>query len=54
LLAINILDRSSSAADEDSTKALLAYYVVLGAVQFLESLASGVLARRIRKSCFVS
>ncbi len=50
LLAVNILDRSSSAANDDSSKALLAYYVVLGFVQFLESLASGVLAKRIRMS----
>ena len=50
LLAVNVLDRPDSVANEDSTKALLAYYVVLGFVQFLESLASGVLARRIRSS----
>jgi len=48
VLAATILDRNKSAANEDSTKALLAYFVVLGFVQCFESLASGVLAKTIR------
>ena len=50
LVAINTLDRNESVAHEDATKTLLAYYVIFGLVQFLESLASGVLAKRIRES----
>ena len=48
-LAVDILDRPNSTAEEDSTKALLSYFVVLGFIQFIESLAAGFLARRIRK-----
>jgi hypothetical protein len=51
LLAIQILDQDNM-QDDTKTKSLLAYFVVLGFIQFLESLAAGVLAKRIRKSSY--
>jgi len=46
-LAVGLLELGPSAANDEATKSLLAYFVVLGFIQFLESLAAGVLARRI-------
>jgi len=46
-LALGILDRPGSAAGDEETKTLLSYFVVLGLIQFTESLAPGVLAKRI-------
>lgn len=50
-LAAQILDSPESHASDESTKSLLSYFVVLGFIQFLESLAAGVLAKRIRELC---
>ncbi len=49
-LAFNILDSKTSQADENSTKLLLAYFVVFGFIQFAESLSAGLLRRTIRPS----
>lgn len=50
-LALGILESKdvSSEQNEAATRALLAYFVTLGFIQFLESLAAGVLEKRIRK-----
>lgn len=49
-LALGILEQpSSNEANEAATKALLAYFVTLGFIQFLESAAAGLLERRIRE-----
>ena len=52
MLALDILERKggSSLSNDDDTKTVLAYFVVLGFIQSIESIAPGVLARRIRKS----
>lgn len=50
-LALGLLEANvSSEQNEAATRALLAYFVTLGFIQFLESLAAGVLEKRIRKS----
>ncbi|RXK42217.1 hypothetical protein M231_00575 [Tremella mesenterica] len=48
-LALDLLDRSPAGTTnkDEQIKSLLSYFVVLGYIQFLESLAAGVLARRI-------
>ena len=52
-LALGILEQpTSNEANEAATRALLAYFVTLGFIQFLESAAAGLLERRIRKFCF--
>lgn len=51
-LALGVLEQPSSNndANEAASRALLAYFVTLGFIQFLESAAAGLLERRIRKS----
>lgn len=50
LLALEALDRGQSSMDQENVKLLLSYFVVLGLIQFTESLIPGVLEKRIRKS----
>jgi hypothetical protein len=50
LLALEALDRGNSSMDQENVKLLLSYFVVLGLIQFTESLIPGVLEKRIRKS----
>ncbi|ORY22451.1 hypothetical protein BCR39DRAFT_385423 [Naematelia encephala] len=52
ILAVDVLESPGSnvSNDDDKFKGLLAYFVVLGFIQFLESLAAGVLAKTIRES----
>ncbi|OCF37580.1 hypothetical protein I317_05004 [Kwoniella heveanensis CBS 569] len=47
LLSAETLDRQDSKANDEKTKSLLAYFVVLGFIQTVESLMAGFLERRI-------
>ncbi|WVF70074.1 hypothetical protein IAT40_004861 [Kwoniella sp. CBS 6097] len=47
LLSAETLDRQDSKANDDKTKSLLSYFVVLGFIQTVESLMAGFLERRI-------
>jgi hypothetical protein len=49
LLALDALDRGQSSMDQENVKLLLSYFVVLGLIQFTESLIPGVLERKIRE-----
>ncbi|ORX34372.1 TB2/DP1, HVA22 family-domain-containing protein [Kockovaella imperatae] len=46
-IAFGILEEKTSAANEAATRALLSYFVALGFIQFLESLAAGILYSKI-------
>ncbi len=48
VLALEALDSPQTEGMDDNVKSLLSYFVALGFVQFLESLAAGVLEKRIR------
>jgi len=49
-LALGILEaKIPNEQNEAATRALLSYFVTLGFIQFLESLAAGLLERRIRE-----
>lgn len=50
MLALEALDRGDSAMDQTHVKLLLSYFVILGLIQFTESLIPGVLERKIRMS----
>ena len=47
-VALELLEKPHTTGNDARVKILLSYFVTLGFVQFLESLAAGVLARRIR------
>ncbi|WVQ97811.1 hypothetical protein IAU59_004926 [Kwoniella sp. CBS 9459] len=47
LLSAETLDRQDSKVNDDKTKSLLSYFVVLGFIQTVESLMAGFLERRI-------
>lgn len=53
ILALDLLERRGASVNDEDTKTVLAYFVVLGFIQVIESLAPGVLARRIRRSLLV-
>ena len=52
-LALGLLERAQSEQNDAAVRALLSYFVVLGFIQFAESLAAGVLEKRVRKSNFL-
>lgn len=54
LLALDALDRGQSSMDQENVKLLLSYFVVLGLIQFTESLIPGVLERKIREYCIAT